>query len=196
MPITRRAIADLPSQNGIFIICRHSAWSTGITSAGDPRPATRPGRPTVRAVRSTPARDTRCVHTYDWRGEFTSAEVNALHSEAFDTRIYTDAEWNWRSLVDRHSLGWVVARDDERMLIGFVNVLWDGLVHAWVQDTMVAVAARRHGVGKALVAVAEEGARSAGCEWLHVDFDDDALRDFYFRGCGFSPTHAGLKQLQ
>jgi hypothetical protein len=34
-------------------------------------------------------------------------------------------------------------------------------------------------------------AREAGCEWLHVDFDDH-LRDFYFDACGFKPTNAGL----
>jgi hypothetical protein len=35
------------------------------------------------------------------------------------------------------------------------------------------------------------GARAAGCEWLHVDFDDH-LRSFYFDACGFTPTNAGL----
>ena len=45
-----------------------------------------------------------------------------------------------------------------------------------------------------LVAHAREGAREAGCEWLHVDFDDE-LRDFYFSACGFRPTNGGLIQL-
>ena len=48
---------------------------------------------------------------------------------------------NAPELVHRHSLGWVVAREGAE-LVGFVNVLWDGLVHAWLQDTMVAVRAR------------------------------------------------------
>jgi hypothetical protein len=55
---------------------------------------------------------------------------------------------------------WVVARDDAK-LVGFVNVLWDGLVHAWIQDTMVARAAHR-GVGTFLVAVAVTGPRGCG----------------------------------
>jgi hypothetical protein len=42
-----------------------------------------------------------------------------------------------------------------------------------------------------LIAVAVEGAREAGCEWLHVDFEDH-LRQFYFGACGFRPTDAGL----
>ena len=79
--------------------------------------------------------------TYEWRGEFGNDEVNALHAEAFDTRVFDESEWNWRDLVSAHSLGWVVARDGAT-LVGFVNVLWDGLVHAWIQDTMVSTAAR------------------------------------------------------
>lgn len=130
---------------------------------------------------------------YEWRGAFTSQEVNALHAEAFGTREFDESEWNWVELVRRHSLGWVVARQDAE-LVGFVNVLWDGLVHAWLQDTMVAVSARGRGVGTGLVARARDGAKTAGCDYLHVDFDDD-LRPFYFGACGFTPTNAGLLSL-
>ncbi len=130
---------------------------------------------------------------YVWRGDFSNAEMNALHADAFETRVYDESEWNWRDQVERHSLGWVVAREG-KALVGFVNVPWDGLVHAWIQDTMVARSARRRGVGKELIAVAANGAREAGCEWLHVDFDDD-LREFYFDACGFTPTNAGLIEL-
>lgn len=132
--------------------------------------------------------------TYEWRGAFDNVEVNGLHAEAFKTRVFDESEWNWRALVDRHSLGWVVARD-EGGLVGFVNVVWDGLVHAWIQDTMVAVGARGQQVGTQLVARARDGARDAGCEWLHVDFDNH-LRSFYFDACGFTPTTAGLIALQ
>ena len=34
-------------------------------------------------------------------------------------------------------------------------------------------------------------ARQAGCEWLHVDFDE-GLEPFYFEACGFRPTPVGL----
>ena len=37
-------------------------------------------------------------------------------------------------------------------------------------------------------------ARAAGCEWLHVDFEDH-LRPFYFEACRFAPTNAGLVAL-
>ena len=128
--------------------------------------------------------------TYLWRGAFTNAEVNALHAEAFETRVFDESEWNWAELVCRHSLGWVVARDGAE-LAGFVNVLWDGLVHAWLQDVMVAIKARGQGIGTELVRHARAGAKAAGCEYLHVDFEDH-LRSFYYDACGFSPTNAGL----
>jgi GNAT superfamily N-acetyltransferase len=76
-------------------------------------------------------------------------------------------------------------------LVGFVNVAWDGAVHAFILDTLVMGRARRHGVGTELITVAIREARAAKCEWLHVDFDDD-VKDFYFGACGFQPTRAGL----
>lgn len=127
---------------------------------------------------------------FHWRGAFGNAEVNELHAEAFETRVFEEPEWNWRQLTERHSLGWVTARVDDR-LVGFANVLWDGRVHAWLQDVMVARSARRRGIGVMLVATCRERAREAGCEFLHVDFEEH-LREFYIGSCRFSPTHAGL----
>ena len=131
------------------------------------------------------------VVAYVWRGDFTNGELNALHAEAFNHPVLMD---DWRHQVQEHSLGWVCAREDTE-LVGFVNVPWDGGVHAFVLDTIVARRARRRGVGRQLVAVAREETRSAGCEWLHVDFDDE-LRSFYFDACGFAPTNAGLIALR
>lgn len=127
---------------------------------------------------------------YTWRGQFDNDEVNLLHAEGFEHRYFDD---DWNSMLERHSVGWVTARDEEG-LVGFVNAVWDGGVHAFIEDTLVAVRARRHGVGKRLIEVATGEARVAGCEWLHVDFDDD-LKSFYFDACGFVPTNAGLIQL-
>lgn len=130
------------------------------------------------------------VHA-EWRGPFTNAEVEALHAEAFGHEPGDD---DWGGRLARHSLGWVVARD-ERGLVGFVNVVGDGGVHAFVLDTAVARRARRRGVGARLLAVAREHAAAAGCAWLHVDFTAD-LRGFYVDACGFSPTAAGLLRLR
>ena len=131
---------------------------------------------------------------YEWRGAFTNDEVNALHAEAFETRVFTAEEWNWVEQVEQHSLGWVVARVDGE-LVGFANVLWDGLVHSWIQDVMVAKRARRSGIGVGLVRRPRDEAASVGCEYLHVDFED-GLRSFYFDACGFTPTNAGLIALR
>jgi hypothetical protein len=79
--------------------------------------------------------------------------------------------------------------------VGFVNVVWDGGFYAFLLDTLVTASVSRRRVGTKLVVVASDGARAAGCECLHVDFEDH-LRPFYFDGCGFSPTNAGLIALK
>ena len=128
---------------------------------------------------------------YEWRGAFDNEEVNALHAEAFEHGPFDD---DWKGQLGRLSLGWVTARDDKG-LVGFVNIIWDGLVHAFVEDTMVAARARRRGIGAGLIDVAREHSRNAGCDWLHVDFEDH-LKGFYFDACGFVPTNAGLMKLR
>ncbi|HEX3646952.1 MAG TPA: GNAT family N-acetyltransferase [Pseudonocardiaceae bacterium] len=129
--------------------------------------------------------------TYEWRGEFDNPSLNALHAEGFGHEILAIG---WRAIVERHSLGWVCAKDGNA-LVGFVNVAWDGDAHAFIIDTVVAAKSRRQGVGRQLVTAAVEHARAAGCEWLHVDFEDH-LADFYFQACGFRPTQAGLIALR
>ena len=128
---------------------------------------------------------------YVWRGEFTNAEVEPLHAAGFERPA--NATNDWWTPVNRYSLGWVCAREDGR-LVGFVNVAWDGGVHAFILDTVVVADVARQGVGTRLVAVATDNARAAGCEWLHVDFEPH-LRSFYVEACGFRPTDAGLIQL-
>jgi GNAT superfamily N-acetyltransferase len=134
---------------------------------------------------------------YEWRGSFDSREVSALHAEAFGGQGGSGGAGDqgacpqdWRAQVERHSLGWVCARDGGD-LAGFVNVAWDGGAHAFILDTMVAARIRRRGIGAGLVALAIQEARRAGCEWLHVDFEEH-LRPFYLGGCGFTPSAAGL----
>ncbi len=100
---------------------------------------------------------------FEWRGSVENEELNRLHPAAFDTRVYSDDEWGRVELLNRHSLGWVVARDNET-LVGFVNVLWDGLIHAGLQDKMVSSKARHSGVGTEVVRVARQEAKAAGCE--------------------------------
>ncbi|HEY3943540.1 MAG TPA: GNAT family N-acetyltransferase [Acidimicrobiales bacterium] len=100
----------------------------------------------------------------------------------------------WWDQVRPHSLGWVSARLDDGGLIGFVNVAWDGGVHAFLLDTKVSRTHQRQGIGIELVRTASAQAKAAGCEWLHVDFEEH-LAPFYIVGCGFRPTAAGLIHL-
>lgn len=125
--------------------------------------------------------------TFEWRGAVANTELEALHAEAFG---HEPVDFDWAAQLSHHSLGWVCARDAEG-LVGFVNVAWDGGAHAFILDTLTARRARRQGIGTRLLAMAVEEARSARCEWLHVDFDE-GLAPFYFDACGFSPTSAGV----
>lgn len=131
---------------------------------------------------------------FGWRQPFNNTELNQLHAAAFNSRVHSDEEWDWVSQVDRHSMGWVTARLDGK-LVGFTNVITDGFVHAWLQDVVVDPAQQRSGIGAELIRHATDHAKAAGCEWLHVDFDED-VADFYLRRCGFQPTQAGLLYLQ
>src|SRR5208283_567205 len=88
--------------------------------------------------------------SYEWRGQFSNDSVNALHAEGFGHRVLDD---DWWAQVNEHSLGWVCAHDGED-LVGFVNVAWDGGVHAFVLDTLVTARMRRHGIGRQIVSIA------------------------------------------
>jgi GNAT superfamily N-acetyltransferase len=119
------------------------------------------------------------------------AVLSALHARAFGgdpARVGP-----WASRLSRHALTWIGAFGDGS-LTGFVQVAWDGGAHAFVLDTMVDPSARGLGIGTALVAAATAEARAAGCEWLHVDFEDH-LTGFYLERNNFRPTRAGLIDL-
>ena len=96
-----------------------------------------------------------------------------------------------RSILAR-SLCHACAYSGDR-LVGYVNVAWDGGVHAFLLDPRVHPEFRRQGIATRLVAAVAEHSRRRGAEWLHVDYDPH-LEGFY-RGCGFRPTPAGLIRL-
>lgn len=95
--------------------------------------------------------------------------------------------------VLKRSLAHMGAYDGGR-LVGFVNVAWDGGLHAFLLDTTVHPDVRRRGIATALVRRAADLARQRGAAWLHVDFEPH-LEGFY-RRCGFRPTGAGLVDLR
>ena len=120
---------------------------------------------------------------YEWRGELSDAEMVEL-VESHGGR----AEVGWWDRIRPHSLEWVTARRDG-VAVGFVNVAWDGGDHAFLIDTKTRASEQRQGIGTALVRLAVEQARAAGCEWIHVDFEE-GLAPFYFDACGFRPAAA------
>lgn len=91
--------------------------------------------------------------------------LTMLHAAAFDE---TPRLRPWGAQLERHSLTWLGAFEGVRM-IGFANLAWDGGVHAFLVDVLVAPDRRRRGTGRALVAEALRLATEAGCAWLHAD---------------------------
>jgi len=82
---------------------------------------------------------------------------------------------------------------DGALLVGFVNIAWDGGIHAFILDPCTDPAFQRQGIGTQLVRQAADLARERGAEWLHVDYEPH-LEDFY-RGCGFHSSAAGIMKL-
>ena len=126
---------------------------------------------------------------YRWRGPVTDTEMVALVAAHGG-----QSAAGWWDQVRPYSLGWVTARLPGADLVGFVNVAWDGGDHALLLDTKVAGEHQRRGIATELVGRAARHAKAAGCEWLHVDFEE-GLAAFYFDACGFRPTPAGLIHL-
>ena len=126
---------------------------------------------------------------FAWRGEASDDELVAL-TESYGGR----SEAGWWDRIRPHSLGWVTARAPDGALIGFVNVAWDGGDHAFLIDTKVRLDHQRRGIATELVRIAARHAKAAGCEWLHVDFDEP-LGAFYYDACGFTPAPAGVMHL-
>ena len=127
--------------------------------------------------------------SYGWRGPITDGEMMDLVKSHGGRAVA-----GWWDRIRGHSLGWVAARNGEGLLVGFVNVAWDGGVHAFLIDTKTRGGYQRLGIGSEVVRRAAHHARAAGCEWLHVDFEPE-LAHFYFDACGFRLTDAGLIHL-
>jgi len=118
----------------------------------------------------------------------TNDELNCLFANAWGNGEPTD----FRPVLEK-SLAYVCGYHETR-LVGFVNVAWDGGVHAFLLDTTVHTDFRRRCIGRYLVKMATAVAQKHGLEWLHVDFEPH-LQSFYDK-CGFKDTRAGLIKLK
>jgi len=125
---------------------------------------------------------------YSVNPSVTNEQLNRLFSASWE---HYEAG-NFEPVLAR-SLAYICAYY-ERRLVGFVNVAWDGGIHAFILDTTVHPDVRRSGIGQELVRRATEAARERDIVWLHVDFEPH-LTEFY-RSCGFAHTEAGLLRLR
>jgi len=121
--------------------------------------------------------------------EVANEELESLFADAWPEK---ERKCDYFPVLSR-SLGYVCAYLQD-VLVGFVNVAWDGGDHAFLLDLAVRSRARRQGIGSELARQAIELARSSEAEWLHVDFEPH-LESFY-RKCGFTRTKAGLINLR
>jgi GNAT superfamily N-acetyltransferase len=125
---------------------------------------------------------------YRVRPDISNEQQDRLHAEGFDHPVLG---YDWALQLEQYSLTWIGAFRGDR-LVGFVNVAWDGGVHAFLLDTAVAVPYRHRGIGTRLVREAIAAVRRIkGIEWLHVDSSEELMSAFYEPG-GFAPTPAGL----
>ena len=131
------------------------------------------------------------MFTFHIRPHLTNRQLNELFAAAWpghETRDFAP--------VLCHSLTYVTvqAPTPDATLLGFVNVAWDGGIHAFLLDLTVHPARQRQGIGRALVQHALDATRCAAVSpairWLHVDYEPH-LAEFY-GACGFRATHAGL----
>ena len=125
---------------------------------------------------------------YKINPQVASEDLNALFADAWPG---PHKERDFLRVLER-SLAYVCAYQNGE-LVGFVNVAWDGGLHGFLLDTTVRSDMRHQGIGLALVRHAEQAARKAGAEWLHVDYEAE-LAEFY-QTCGFRDTMAGLIRL-
>jgi ribosomal protein S18 acetylase RimI-like enzyme len=125
--------------------------------------------------------------TYQVAPAITNEALNDLFAAS-----WPDHQWRDFYPILEQGLSFVCAYQADQ-LIGFVNLAWDGGVHAFILDITVHPKFRRQGVGVELVKQVAEVARSRGVKWLHVDYEPH-LKSFY-RKCGFRHTEAGLMLL-
>lgn len=117
----------------------------------------------------------------------TEAHFSALWRDAWDTEWTGDL-----TKILKRSLGHLGAYDGEN-LVGYVNIAWDGGVHAFLLDPMVDPDYRHGGIGSSLVRHAIDLARERGATWLHVDYEPHL--DAFYKACGFRATAAGVLRL-
>jgi GNAT superfamily N-acetyltransferase len=127
------------------------------------------------------------VIRYEIEPQISDQELNHLFHAAWKSH---EARTFSSSL--KHSLTYLCAFDGA-ILVGFVNLAWDGGLHGFVLDTTVHRNYQRRGIGTEMIRNIVSVAYQRGIQWIHVDFEP-YLEPFY-RKCGFKHTEAGLLNL-
>ena len=78
----------------------------------------------------------------------------------------------------------------ESLLIGFLNVISDGVANAFLVDLLILPAFQKKGIGKALIKQAVAELTSDGIQCIQVTFSEE-LEEFY-KKCGFYIFKAGI----
>ena len=127
------------------------------------------------------------IITYQAVPSVSNYELNNLFLAA-----WPDHQWRDFNPILNQSLTFVCAYKANQ-LVGFINLAWDGGIHAFILDTTVHPDVRNTGIGIKLVKQAAEIAQGNDIKWLHVDYEPH-LKIFYQK-CGFRHTEAGLLAL-
>lgn len=125
--------------------------------------------------------------TFNISPEIDNDALNKLFSESWKN-------FNPRSFDYLKTSLFYICYYDENELIGFVNVVSDVYLHAFVLDVTMSPNYRRKRIGTILVRKAIEECKVKGIEWVHVDYEEH-LEAFY-KKCGFTNTKAGLINLK
>lgn len=124
-------------------------------------------------------------------------DVLGAKREAADLAPYQDA---FRAMATEPQNTLIVGEEDGEIIATYQLVFLSSLSHqgtrrAEVEAVRVARARRGQGIGRALMADAEQRARAAGCGMLQLATNNsrDGAQRFYSK-LGFSPSHVGMKK--
>jgi GNAT superfamily N-acetyltransferase len=117
-------------------------------------------------------------------GKVSDFEINQLRK-----MVKWDLQKRAYNRVLKKSYAYFIARE-KRNLIGFVNVISDGVADAFLVDLMVHPDFQGKGLGLALVRQAARFVRSKKIRALHVTFDTK-ISNFY-RKAGFNIFGGGI----
>jgi ribosomal-protein-alanine N-acetyltransferase len=118
--------------------------------------------------------------------------VMALEQELFGDEAWSEGMF-WSELAERDTRRYLVEDDDAGVLCAYAGLCTYAPHEAYIQTIAVAPAARRHGIGEALLLELLAEAARRGCP--HVDLEvradnDDAIR--LYERHGF--TRIGLRR--